>query len=120
MSVSPAPRSPSPVPEPPKLNKYGKPKKCVRWEREERLEAVRYFECEEGERGKNETGFLIHFISYLQSGQRKDYYQYCLLLCSANILFLALTCLFESLQVFPASLGLALLPNQDICSVQES
>jgi len=49
-SVSPAPRSPSSVPEPPKLNKYGKPKKCVRWEKEERLEAVRYFECEEGER----------------------------------------------------------------------
>ena len=49
-------KTPSPVPSPvesskPKLNKYGKPMKSVRWLPDERLEAIRYFENEEGERG---------------------------------------------------------------------
>ena len=47
-------KNPSPVPAEfvkPKLNKYGKPMKTVRWMAEERLESIRYFEKEEGERG---------------------------------------------------------------------
>ncbi|CAK8674383.1 unnamed protein product [Clavelina lepadiformis] len=48
-------RVPSPVipptePSKPKLNKYGKPMKTVRWHDDSRLESIRYFELEEGER----------------------------------------------------------------------
>lgn len=37
----------------PKLNKYGKPKKNVRWVVEERLVAIKYFEIDENERGED-------------------------------------------------------------------
>uniref|UniRef100_F6WYC4 TFIIS N-terminal domain-containing protein n=1 Tax=Ciona intestinalis TaxID=7719 RepID=F6WYC4_CIOIN len=47
-------RTPSPVPSPtpskPRMNKWGKPMKSVRWMDDSRLETIRYFECEEGER----------------------------------------------------------------------
>ncbi|XP_078489519.1 serine/threonine-protein phosphatase 1 regulatory subunit 10 [Ciona intestinalis] len=47
-------RTPSPIPSPtpskPRINKWGKPMKSVRWMDDSRLETVRYFECEEGER----------------------------------------------------------------------
>ena len=101
MSISPAPRSPSPIADPvPKLNKYGKPMKSVRWAEEARLEAIRYFECEEGERGKNQTGLLIQFTdSFIRSGQRKDYH-YNLPLFIVCVSYYRLTFLFKCLQVF--------------------
>uniref|UniRef100_H2YQE1 Uncharacterized protein n=1 Tax=Ciona savignyi TaxID=51511 RepID=H2YQE1_CIOSA len=47
-------RTPSPTPPPtpskPRLNKWGKPMKSVRWVQDSHIEDIRYFECEEGER----------------------------------------------------------------------
>ena len=50
----------------PKLNKYGKPMKTVRFKADQYLESVRYFEVDENERGNKVPGklnFLPHLLA---------------------------------------------------------
>ena len=122
-------KSPSPVPSPvvpakPKLTKYGKPMKSVRWVADERLESIRYFEKEEGERGD----IIFHYSALWPKKVRKgrkcldSFCDFCFCVCVRHkvsswrvlnyVLFCMIMSFFQYIQVLSSFCRVEVAPSR--------